>query len=441
MAHASRPTLQFRVDPPKKQRRLTVFFRLILIIPHAAIALMFYAVSVATAFGWVAALFIGRNPFQRFTVRLLVWLARVNGYMVFLTDRYPPLSLDDEPDYPLGAMLESGRLGRWSVFFRLILASPVLVVNGVVGVGLEILAVVAWFIVLVIGRLPAPLHQAFSVAVRFSLRVNAYVLLVQNRYPRGLFGDPAVATATQQDLSMLEVPSLRNVVAGGDAPTAESETPLTERVVGSDAPAPAPERADAVAWVEGDDVVTRAAPTAPEVGETTTTAPDPTVVAGRADWTLRTSRGAKRVVVMMMVLGVVGFGLYFWGLASLPKGQSADQVWADNYASDISTLRNAVFNAEPTFEAASVNWSAVADDCSAIADAYVPLDNVPFYPSPGPDRTLVNGVALIAQAVRSCNGSIVIKSDAAALPAMTTTFQRGERDLTVFLTEIPGQSV
>ncbi len=434
--------LQFRVDPPKKQRRVTVLFRLILVIPHAAIAVMFYAVSVATVFGWFAALFIGRNPFQRFTLPMLLWLARVNGYMVFLTDRYPPLSLEEEPGYPVGAMLEWGRLSRWSVLLRLILVIPALVVNGVVGVGLEILDVVAWFIVLIMGRLPAPLHEAFSAAVRFSLRVNAYVLLVQNRYPRGLFGDPATAFAPDDVELALEAPpgpGPGDLTSSG-VPLAGTSTPPNEGVV-DDASAPTPARTDPVALGAGGDAVTSPAPTVLDVAVSGAVMLDPVVVGAPVDWTLTISKGAKRVVVVMMVLGVVGLGLDIWHLATRPKGPSADQVWANDYASDISTLRNSVFNAEPAFEATSVNWTTVANDCEAIANAYVPLDNVPYYPSTGPDRTLVNGVELIAQAVRACDGSIVIKSDAAALPAMTTTFQRGERDLTVFLTEIPGQSV
>lgn len=417
MTYAPLPTLEFRADPPAKQRRVTVLFRLFLVIPHIAVAAMYYAILLATFFGWFAALFLGRNPFQRFTVRFLQWDARVSGYVVFLTDKYPPLSVDDDPWYPVSAHLDAGRLGRWSVFFRLLLAIPAFIVCALVAGGLEIMVILSWFIVLIMGRLPAPIHGAFAATLRFNLRVYAYFLLVQNRYPRGLFGDRVVDAASDAP----EPPGVEELGAAAAA----SEPATTTLTAPTEHETDAERDADEAGHSEEEGAAL--SPMASEVAP--------------PSWTLTLSRGAKGVIVLMMVLGVAVLGLQIWYYASRPATPTPAQAWATAYAGDISALRNAVFNAEPALSASKVNWTAVSNGCQSAANAFLPLDSVPQYPVAGPNRTLLVGVGLIADAIKSCNGSIVLKSDVAALPHLTLTFERGERDLTVFLSEIPGQSV
>ena len=59
---------------------------------------------------------------------------------------------------------------------------------------MHVLSVVMWFVVLGTGRLPGPVHQAFSSGIRFGTRVGAYTLLLVPTYPAGLWDDrPAAA--------------------------------------------------------------------------------------------------------------------------------------------------------------------------------------------------------------------------------------------------------
>lgn len=90
---------RLRVDfTPKLEdrNRLTVGFRLILVIPHVIVlvALMIAAiiVSVVAAF---AVLFTGRWPggAQRFVLGVARWWLRVQSYLLLLHDEYPPFSL------------------------------------------------------------------------------------------------------------------------------------------------------------------------------------------------------------------------------------------------------------------------------------------------------------------------------------------------------------
>lgn len=176
---------------PQKQNRLTVAFRLILVIPHLVVLLALgIALEVVAFLGWWAALFTGRLPqwAHEFITGVLRWSTRVNAYYHFLTDEYPPFSLEDA-DYPIRLVTKQTRLNRLAVLFRIILAIPAWLLASVALVGMAILSFFAWLITLIAGRLPAGLHQAFAAILRFYARFSGYAFLVTPDYPGGLFGD------------------------------------------------------------------------------------------------------------------------------------------------------------------------------------------------------------------------------------------------------------
>ena len=87
------------VAPPEQPRhKLTVAFRLILIVPHVVV-LWFLGLgwAVATIIAWFAILLDGRYPeaLYRFSVGVLRWNIRVEAYALLLRDEYPPFTLND----------------------------------------------------------------------------------------------------------------------------------------------------------------------------------------------------------------------------------------------------------------------------------------------------------------------------------------------------------
>ena len=88
---------------PVPQSRVTVLFRLLLVIPHA---IVLYALGIAAEvvaiIGWFAALFTGRLPAfaADYLTGYLRWQTRVHGYVTLLTDVFPPFTLEDA-DYPI----------------------------------------------------------------------------------------------------------------------------------------------------------------------------------------------------------------------------------------------------------------------------------------------------------------------------------------------------
>ncbi|HET6952900.1 MAG TPA: DUF4389 domain-containing protein [Acidimicrobiales bacterium] len=92
------PGVRTTVVPQYEDRnRLTTFFRFILVIPHViALGLLGIAAFVALVVAFFAVLFTAQWPdgVRNFVLGVLRWGTRVSAYALFLTDEYPPFSLD-----------------------------------------------------------------------------------------------------------------------------------------------------------------------------------------------------------------------------------------------------------------------------------------------------------------------------------------------------------
>ena len=128
--------VELAVADAAAQRRATVAFRFILIIPHLFVLYFLQIAAAVVAFiGWWGALFTGRLP--DFAVSYLSgyirWNTRVSAYMYLLTDVYPPFTLDEDPAYPVRvAVAQEQPLNRLAVLFRWILIIPANIVTTVV---------------------------------------------------------------------------------------------------------------------------------------------------------------------------------------------------------------------------------------------------------------------------------------------------------------------
>jgi Domain of unknown function (DUF4389) len=85
------------VSELENRNRLTVGFRIILVIPQVIVlAVLVVAAFVALVIAFFAVLFTGRWPdgLRSFVVGVMRWGTRVSAYFLLLTDTYPPFSLE-----------------------------------------------------------------------------------------------------------------------------------------------------------------------------------------------------------------------------------------------------------------------------------------------------------------------------------------------------------
>jgi hypothetical protein len=82
--------------PEGSRDRLTVFFRLLLALPHLfLLGILGLVWAFTTAIAWAAILLTGRFPeiLYGFALGVLAWSVRVESYVLLLRDEYPPFSL------------------------------------------------------------------------------------------------------------------------------------------------------------------------------------------------------------------------------------------------------------------------------------------------------------------------------------------------------------
>ncbi len=177
--------IRLRVDDDLERSRLTVFLRLLLVIPHLVVlALWVVVVFVVAIVNWVVTLVTGRSPdvLHRFLAAFLRYAAHVAGYVMLLANPYP--SFAPSTPYPIDIeVAPPARQNRWVTGFRLILAIPALILANVLGQVVEVIAFLGWFVCLAIGRMPRGMRDLAAFCLRFQLQTYGYVLLLTQRYP------------------------------------------------------------------------------------------------------------------------------------------------------------------------------------------------------------------------------------------------------------------
>ncbi|WP_217915673.1 DUF4389 domain-containing protein [Miltoncostaea marina] len=177
--------IRLHVTDDLRRTRLTVAFRIILVIPHAIwLALWGIVVALAAIVSWFATLFAGRTPqgLHDFIAQFLRYSAQVSGYLFFLADPYPGFLGDRPYDADL-AIAPPAPQNRWKTGFRIVLVIPALIVAQVLGYLLEVLGIIAWFACLFTGAMPLGLRNLVAWIIRFTAQTHGYALLLTDRYP------------------------------------------------------------------------------------------------------------------------------------------------------------------------------------------------------------------------------------------------------------------
>ena len=208
----ARLPLRLVVTDDLERSRVTVFFRLLLAIPHlVVVSLWGLAAAAVSVILWLALVFEGKAPrsLQSFVASYLRYSVHVSAYIYLAAGPYPPFgggagySVDLEIDL-------SPRQSRGRVAARLVLAVPALVIASVLGGGVWFgntswfasrnsdsgfsagatiagiavtAAFLAWFASVARGRTPRGLRDLIAYTIGYSAQATGYLLLLTDRYP------------------------------------------------------------------------------------------------------------------------------------------------------------------------------------------------------------------------------------------------------------------
>ena len=202
--------VRLKIDYPEDGlNRVTTAFRLILAIPIVVLATLLTTsptdwtaeeldagfetwAGVLTAGGFVflpaLLMILFRRKYPRWwfdwNQELMRFSVRVSAYIGLLSDQYPstdqPQAVHLDIDYP-----DAGRdLSRWLPLVKWLLAIPHYIVLVLLAVIALLLVVMAWFAILFTGRYPRGIFGFQVGALRWFVRVQAYMfLLTTDRYP------------------------------------------------------------------------------------------------------------------------------------------------------------------------------------------------------------------------------------------------------------------
>ena len=187
-----------RLDQPLS--RWLWLVKWILVLPHyVVLAFLWLAFAVLSVVAGVAIVVTGRYPrgIFDFNVGVLRWTWRVQYYAIgaFATDKYPPFTLDDDPDYPAHFdVAYPEQLSRGLVLVKWwLLAIPHYLIVGLFIGGtwaayhfgglVSVLTVIAAVIVMFTGSYPRSVYDFVLGMNRWVLRVAAYASLMTDEYP------------------------------------------------------------------------------------------------------------------------------------------------------------------------------------------------------------------------------------------------------------------
>jgi Domain of unknown function (DUF4389) len=190
-ATAERHPIGLIVTDDLQRNRLTVFFRLLLAIPHFIVlglwGILTYLVLIVA---WACGVVMGRVPdgLHNFMATWLRYLIRVTGYVFLLADPFPPFGAGGT--YPVDVRIDPAETqSRLTVFFRIIVAIPALLLANVFSLVNRIVAFLGWFYCLFTGHMHQGMRDISAWLLRYETQTWGYVMLLTGRYP-SLSGAP-----------------------------------------------------------------------------------------------------------------------------------------------------------------------------------------------------------------------------------------------------------
>lgn len=169
-----------------ERSRATVFFRLILAIPHLIwLALWGIAALIAAVANWFVTLAGSISPasLHNFLAAYVRYQQHVYAYLFLIADPFPGFT-GAMGSYPIEPVIAPpATQNRWTVGFRIVLAVPAALLNSAYAGLLFAVALLGWFAALATGTMPVGMRNAGALAIRYAAQANGYYLLLTDAYP------------------------------------------------------------------------------------------------------------------------------------------------------------------------------------------------------------------------------------------------------------------
>ncbi len=177
--------IELVLDDDPARSRLTVFFRILLAVPHLAwLRLWSIAFSFVWIGAWVCGIVLGRVPdaLAGFLARYTRYSVHVLSYVSVAADPFPAFT--GEPGYPVDLDIPSTpRLRRLRYAVRPIAVLPALLLAWILGWVAAVGAIAAWFAALVTSRVPDSLERLMAYCFSYKGQTVGYLGFLTDAYP------------------------------------------------------------------------------------------------------------------------------------------------------------------------------------------------------------------------------------------------------------------
>jgi hypothetical protein len=179
--------VRLEADREPEYNRFLPLVKWLLAFPHyLALIVVGIAAFFVVLISFFAVLITGRYPrgMWDFVTGVHRWGMRVAGYVLLLTDRYPPFSLEDDPSYPVRVEWDYPEtVDRWRPLVHWLLIIPYALVAGVLFSLAQLVAFIAIFVILFTKDLPDGMFRLIVNPMRWQVRANSYYTWLVTRYP------------------------------------------------------------------------------------------------------------------------------------------------------------------------------------------------------------------------------------------------------------------
>jgi hypothetical protein len=175
------------VERQEEYNRFLPLVKWLLLIPHyIVLAVLGIAAFIVVVIAFFAVLFTRRYPrgMFDFVVGVYRWTWRVFAYLLLMTDRYPPFTLADDPEFPARFEITyPEEVDRWRPLVQWLLILPYGLIARILQYLAGIIAFFAVFTILFTRRYPEGMFRIVLVTMRWNARASAYAGFMTTRYP------------------------------------------------------------------------------------------------------------------------------------------------------------------------------------------------------------------------------------------------------------------